>query len=198
MSPTTLTTASMTSGPSAGSTPSSRSAGASIPSTVAAPTQSSDVTTTDRRTSVYVTTQTLAVGRLPSRGKWFELKEYADHAAFMAAAHQYATEQHPNGEYTLQFMVFNEASFAIGNLTSQHHVSEHVWDMLDLHWCVVSVFHAYVTLFGISQGNVKHSLKLMADNYEGYYLDDSSYLEVNNKVIMKGVVRANGYYFIEH
>ena len=152
---------------------------------------------TSRRSSVFVTTEGIAAGRAPALGQWFELQDYRSLEDFMSAAKTFASDCLNDSSTPLKFLV-ERAVFDIGELFSPSKLDAQIWDMVRLDRFDMCVLHAYVSEFGMWQNDVKHTLKLMTDNFKGYYRTKREYLDSDRKANINTVVNVNNHYFTKH
>lgn len=150
-----------------------------------------------RRTSVFVSTEGLYAARKPAQGKWFELKDYANHDDFMSAVTDYTRNELNDHDTPPKFSIAMGV-FDVCGLYSQSKLSPQIWDMVRLDRFDMEVFHAYLSKFGMWQGSVKETLRLMTDNFKGFYLNNRAYLDSDRNATLQGIVIAQGYYFTDH
>ena len=155
-----------------------------------------DINGVCRRSSVFVTTENLEGSRHIDRGLWFELKDYADVEAFEAAAQKFATTTLKD-DSPLRFLILN-ADFNYPALWTPKKIQGQTWELLALDDYDTNIFHAYVGKFGLWQGYVKDTIRLMNANFLGYFNTKRDYLDSDRNASMDNVVNVNGYYFTDH
>ena len=134
----------------------------------------SDVLTRNRATaSVFVTTYNTLItdGEETEIGKWFNLKDFADHEEFMAAAMAYA--QTEIGEENPDVMFPHEkTSFDSHHFIGTQRVREDIWDLLALSDEDIALVEAYQMAFDKWKTSVDCLLEQAKELFIGKFESD--------------------------
>lgn len=135
---------------------------------------------------VFVTTEhTLYETSDDGRGKWFDLADYEDHAAFMAAACKYTSENLADGEASVKpyFPEFNisfleegdrENNFDVDALIGED-ISPSLWFMLKLSDEDLQMLNAYHEAVYPLLETIEENYKVAKETFIGEFSDEEEF-----------------------
>lgn len=127
----------------------------------------------DNKVQVFVTTKKIQ-SRLkdtlpvPSMGKWFQLNDYADKAAFMVSAQKYAVGELEDASPKLLFTHTEAGFYTKGLFADNNEPRDDLWEVFNLpneDFTILAIYNRVVPM----KGGVAASLAEAKRNYVGYF-----------------------------